>query len=82
MADPIRAAATQAILFPTYDRGALEELAAFGTRRSVAGGDLLFVPGDDPPDFFVVLAGEVISAAVGGGSSAVGAVREYLGTHG
>jgi thioredoxin reductase (NADPH) len=47
------------VLFPTFDKTALAELAGFGRQRPIAGGEVLYGPGDDPPGFFVVLKGEI-----------------------
>jgi thioredoxin reductase (NADPH) len=51
--------ALQDLQHPTFDDEALAELAGFGRRQPVAGGEVLYGPGDDPPDFFVVLEGEI-----------------------
>lgn len=56
---PETATMSDDILYPTFDDDALAELAGFGHRRPIAGGEVLFGPGDDPPDFFVVLEGEI-----------------------
>ena len=56
---PETAAVSDDILYPTFDDDALAELAGFGHRRAVGGGEVLYGPGDDPPGFFVVLEGEI-----------------------
>src|SRR5438046_4779003 len=45
--------------FPTLDAAQIAALEAFGTRRAVAKGDLLYREGDAAYDFFVVLSGGV-----------------------
>src|SRR2546421_12691927 len=57
--DPVTRAASDGVLYPTFDDDALAELAGFGQRRPISSGEVLFRPGDDPPDFLVILEGEV-----------------------
>ncbi|HEV7688753.1 MAG TPA: cyclic nucleotide-binding domain-containing protein, partial [Acidimicrobiia bacterium] len=46
-------------LFPVLSPEQLALLEPFGTRRSIAPGDVLFAEGDASYDFFVVLSGLV-----------------------
>jgi thioredoxin reductase (NADPH) len=57
--DAVTEASSDGVLYPTFDDDALAELAGFGQRRSISSGEVLFGPGDDPPDFLVILEGEV-----------------------
>ncbi len=45
--------------FPVLRASELSEIAAFGTERPVAAGQLLFQAGEASYDLFVVLEGEV-----------------------
>jgi thioredoxin reductase (NADPH) len=64
------------IAFPTLDDRALAILEPFGTRRSVAAGDVLYRVGDATYDFHVVLSGAV-EIVVGDGSE-----ERLITTHG
>ena len=57
--DVLTGASSDSVLYPTFDDDALAELAGFGQRRPISSGEVLFRPGDDPPDFLVILEGEV-----------------------
>jgi thioredoxin reductase (NADPH) len=57
--DTVTGANSDSVLYPTFDDDALAELAGFGHGRPIASGEVLFGPGDDPPDFLVILEGEV-----------------------
>lgn len=54
--DPYQRAAQT---FPTLTDEMIERVATFGTRQSLAAGDMLFTRGDRGVDFFVVLDGTV-----------------------
>src|SRR5258708_15990924 len=55
-------------LFPTLTSAQIDRLAAHGTRRTVASGDVLVEPGQKVVPFFVVVRGavQVFSPAAGG----------------
>ncbi len=47
------------VIAPTLSQAQLQELAAFGSEREIAAGELLFEAGEASFDLFVVLDGEV-----------------------
>src|SRR5260370_9358164 len=55
-------------LFPTLTSAQIDRIAAHGTRRTVASGDVLVEPGQKVVPFFVVVRGavQVFSPADGG----------------
>ncbi|MGO9763206.1 MAG: cyclic nucleotide-binding domain-containing protein [Solirubrobacteraceae bacterium] len=64
---------------PVLSASQLQEMAAFGSERAVAVGELLFEAGDASFDLFVVLEGEVQIVRPGGADGAGEAVVTTFG---